>query len=175
MSKINDKAIDKAYEYAIYAVIERSINALITYSTQLLIQKKKKKEYGNLTGNTIASLSFGVYLDNKLDSIYHYTSVGAIRVKIAKGETVRNFIDYDGNLRSCFQGDIANDGGYGVDTVERFFSSHRPNKQNSIVIATGTEYSEFLENELKLNVLTETELLANATAFQSVKNLISKQ
>lgn len=175
MSKINDKAIDKAYKYAIYAVIERSINALINYGAELLIHAAEEREYGNLTGNTIASLSFGVYLDNKLDSIYHYTSVGAIRVKISKGEIVRDFMDYDGNLRRWFRGSVANDGGYGVDTVESFFSSHRPKRRNGIVIATGTEYSEFLENELKLNVLTETELFANATAYQSVKNLINKQ
>lgn len=154
---INEKAIREGMAKANAMIAERNIAALIALGNALLNDAEFSAEYRNLTGNTLTSLAFGLY-QNFLLSEFILLENGkpAIRRKLVKGEVVGDFIDYDGNLRRVFSADIDTDGGWGTITSYQFLSAYKPPMATSIVITTGTEYSEYLEKELGLNVLTDT-------------------
>ena len=95
-----------------------------------------------------------------------------IRNKLIKGETVFDFEDYDGNIRTWFTADIDTDGGYGDNTSAQFLKNYKTKRQFSIVFTTGTEYSEYLEKIRKVNVLTdgfEYSMSAFIKSFKPVK------
>jgi hypothetical protein len=49
------------------------------------------------------------------------------------------------------------DGAYGEDTSYQFLREYRPNTRSfAMVITTGTEYSNYLENVRHLNVLSDS-------------------
>jgi hypothetical protein len=121
--------------------------------------------YRNLTGNTITSIACGVYRNYMLQEIYYIDGKNPpIREKLVQGEYVVDFLDYDGNVRRFFKAEIDTDGGFGRNTAASFLLSHRPGHPDGIVITTGTEYSEFLESVLELNVLTDTQQTARRGA-----------
>ena len=127
-------------------------------------------EFRNLTGNTLTSYAYGVYVNGSLHTIGLFGSgEPAIRIKLSKGETVRNFEDYDGNIRSYFTGDIDTDRGYGDEASYRFLSGYTPTGKYSLVFTTGTEYSAYLENVLNLNVLTDSFDTVRTELLQSFK------
>ena len=63
------------------------------------------------------------------------------------------------------------DGELGADSAADFLSSYRPfiKKGFSVVMTTGTEYSEYLENVRNLNVLTDTYKSANGIVLEELK------
>ena len=112
---------------------------------------------GNLTGNTITSISAGLYEQGmpqpELISAREVSTLGApIRRKLRKGET---FVgeDYDGRERSGFIADIETDGGSGEDTAFHILESYKlpAGCMFGIVVTTGTEYSEYLTTNKKLD------------------------
>lgn len=132
-------------------------------------------DFRNLTGNTITSLAFGVYDNGKVVSMgfnKHYPP--AIRNKLIKGEEVFDFEDYDGNLRKYYRAKIVTDADYGKNTSIDFLQSYKPTGQFAMVFTTGTEYSEYLEQKLKLNVLTDGFEYARNTILQSFKPMKNK-
>lgn len=116
----------------------------------------KQAEFRNLTGNTITSFAYGVYINHKIHTIGLFSGEPAIRVKLSKGEVLRNFTDYDGNTRQYFVADIDTDRTYGNDTSYQFLSKYKPKGKYALIFTTGTEYSAYLENVLNLNVLTDS-------------------
>ena len=117
----------------------------------------EQAEFRNLTGNTLTSYAYGVYVNGVIHTIGLFKNgEPAIRIKLSKDETVRNFEDYDGSIRSYFTGDIDTDRGYGDEFSYRFLSGYTPKGKFSLVFTTGTEYSAYLENVLNLNVLTDS-------------------
>ena len=124
--------------------------------------------YRNLTGNTVTSLAFGLYVDGVLSDVITLDKKAPWRNKLTKGDILRNFVDYDGNFRAYFKAVVATDSGYGYDTSLTFLKSYRiPKKYKyALVVTTGTEYSTYLENELNLNVLKGTELKAKSNGYK---------
>lgn len=115
-----------------------------------------QQEFRNLTGNTITSYAFGIYLEGKLQVMgFNKDSKPALRNKLVKGEVVRDFVDYDGYLRAFFRADVDTDGGLGKDSSAQFLMGYTPPYKYAIIFTTGTEYSAYLENVRNLNVLTE--------------------
>ena len=154
---INEKAIREGRAKFEAMLNERKAMAFITVGNALLNDAELSAEYRNLTGNTLTSLSFGFYENYNLkEFILLENGKPPIRRKLTKGEVVGDFLDYDGNVRSVFKADIDTDGGWGSSTSYQFLSGYKPQQSTSIVITTGTEYSEYLEQELGLNVLTDT-------------------
>lgn len=111
--------------------------------------------FRNLTGNTLTSYSYGIYLNGVLQLMNYFDGKSAIRKKLKKDEVVRDFVDYDGNNRAYFQANIDTDGDYGVNSASMFLQTYKPKGKYSIIFTTGTEYSAYLENVRELNVLTE--------------------
>ena len=145
-----------------------------------------QKQFKNLTGNTISSFAFGTYLNGDEYNIGLHAGKAAIRWKLTGGESVPDrpqseairalgdesewrFIDYDGDSRKWFYADIDTDLGYGQDTSIEFIENYVPTGKYAIVFTTGTEYSEFLETKLGLNVLSDARVTAMTTFIQSFK------
>ena len=115
----------------------------------------EQAEFRNLTGNTLASYSYGIYLNGILHLLSSFDGKSAIRRKLRKGEIVRDFVDYDGSSRSYFQATVDTDGDYAVNSASLFLQTYKPTGKYSIIFTTGTEYSSYLENVRNLNVLSE--------------------
>ena len=111
--------------------------------------------YDNLTGNTVTSYAFGIYNNGRM--IYFGTNnlKSPIRNKLRIGENFTG-VSYDGVFKD-FTANIDTDGGYGKDTSYQFLKDYRPNtREFAMVITTGTEYSQYLENKRHINVLTNS-------------------
>lgn len=172
---VNERAIREGMAKANAMIAERVSMAFITLGTALLDDAEASAEYRNLTGNTLTSLAFGFYENYNLkEFILLDNGKPPIRRKLVKGEVLGDFLDYDGNLRRVFSADIDTDGGWGSSTSYQFLSGYKPTKPTSIVITTGTEYSEYLERELGLNVLTDTKDEAKAKGRTMFLNAFKK-
>lgn len=166
----NKKAFEAGMRKANAIIADRVALAFFGLGRSLLDDAMVSAEYRNLTGNTITSLAFGLYRNFGLSEVIYLEGLKpALRVKLTKGETVYSFMDYDSNNRPYFRADIDTDGGYGEATSMRFLQSYRPKTAQGIVLTTGTEYSEYLEQELGLNVLTETRDVARSKALALFK------
>jgi len=115
-----------------------------------------QSEYSNLTGNTITSYAFGVYYMGSLDIMgFNKHWPPPIKNKLIKGEELFDFEDYDGRIRKYYRAKIPTDGGFGQNTSKDFLQTYKSTREYEIVFTTGTEYSSYLENTLKLNVLSD--------------------
>lgn len=151
---INEKAFREGIKKA-NAMIERNMLATMYKVGMYYLQHAiDNKTYYNLTGNTITSTAFGIYKNFKLTDIVFISMKEALRVKLIEGETVINFLDYDGNVRERFTAGIDTDGFYGKDFSIDFLYQFKPEYASCIVWTTGTEYSD--ELEVKWNVLEDT-------------------
>ena len=141
--------------------IEKEVNGIVLANMEMfgddMVNRvlPEQAEYRNLTGNTLTSYSYGIYLDGVLQLLNYFDGNPAVRRKLRKDDVVRDFVDYDGNNRSYFQATIDTDGDYGVNSASLFIQTYKPKGKYSIIFTTGTEYSAYLENVRDLNVLTE--------------------
>ena len=151
---------------------ERFLLALYQLGYMLIRDAEFQAEYRNLTGNTVTSLAFGLYVDGALSDVVTLDKEAPLRTKLTKGDVLTNFVDYDGRLRKRFYADADTDGGYGYDTSLTFLKGYRiPKKwKYAIVVTTGTEYSEYLQNVLNLNVLQDTEIKAETSGYKMFIN-----
>ena len=127
-----------------------------------------QRGFKNLTGNTITSFAYGTYINKVLKQVGMYNGKAAIRVKLTKGEVFTG-IDYDGDYRKHFVAEIETDQGLGTNTSMKFLQGYIPTGYYSIVFTTGTEYSEFLENRLHFNVLTDARTFSIQSFIRSFK------
>ena len=151
---------------------ERFLLALYQLGYMLIRDAEFQAGYRNLTGNTVTSLAFGLYVDSVLSDVVTLDKESPLRTKLTKGDVLTNFVDYDGRLRKRFYANVATDGGYGYDTSLTFLKGYRiPKKwKYAIVVTTGTEYSEYLQNVLNLNVLQDTEIKAETSGYKMFIN-----
>ena len=151
---------------------ERFLLALYQLGYMLIRDAEFQAGYRNLTGNTVTSLAFGLYVDGALSDVVTLDKESPLRTKLTKGDVLTNFVDYDGILRKRFYAEADTDGGYGYDTSLTFLKGYRiPKKwKYAIVVTTGTEYSEYLQNEYKLNVLGKTEIKAKTDGYKMFIN-----
>ena len=134
----------------------------------LLIDAMQSKEHGDLTGNTLTSFTAGIYRDGRLFDVINLIDVANLDhpeyKKLVKDNVVYTIDRYDGAGVSVVDGDklIDTDGKFGFEFARSFLESYKPpfNKGWGLVLTTGTEYSEYLEDVRSLNVLTETMMFA---------------
>ena len=166
----NKTALEKGFKVAkiliaghIYDILENAARAYL----QDMVSKKK---YQGFTGNTQTSYTCGLYIDGRLTyAIVQDTySRKPVRLKVERGETVYLEHPYEGEARAV-TGKVEVDNRYGKDTAFSFLKSYKktPKKGFAVVVTTGTEYSEYIENVRNLNVMTET--------WFDVKPLFTKQ
>lgn len=122
----------------------------------IFVSIERNKGFTGFTGNTQTSYTAGVYIGGKLVNIRYQDKWlrPPLRKKIPKGQRVHLEEPYEGDARTV-RGEVSTKG-FGRDTAVEFLRSYTPRTRGiSIVVTTGTEYSEYLEDN-GLNVLTAT-------------------
>ena len=161
----NEKVMDEGFAKGL-AMIEEAFKIALHYaSVELVHTALYNREYTGFTGNTQTSYTCGVFLNGKLvdvvssgesqpsPGLFHAKPV---RRKIPMGKDVFLQRPYEGNPRQR-HGYVKTNREYGSETALKFINSYRaPRKGLALVMTTGTEYSEFLEQEAGLDVLTKT-------------------
>lgn len=164
-----EKQFDKGVDAINTMVYQNQLQGLIAFGKKLVsVTLPSQKEYGNLTGNTVTSYAFGIYYDGRL--VYFGTNKmkDPVSSKLKKGEGFTGF-SYDGDYRT-FIATVDTDGGYGKDTSLRFLQGYKPNTRSfAFVVTTGTEYSAYLENVRKVNVLSDSMETVGTEFFNSFK------
>lgn len=145
----------------------------------LLSDAVAKKKYRNLTGNTLTSLSVGLYKNKQIATIMNVREVLGLkdptRPTISSTGGYYEFNMYDSGRRKVLWGRllasnfIETDEEFGYDRAMRILQEYTPKNSFAVVICTGTEYSSYLEEVKGLNVLTET--LQNAGSIL-LENLV---
>lgn len=141
-------------------------NSLIDSCRGLLLDAEVNANYHNLTGNTLTSLTCGVYRMGKLKYSVNIMKEdlgleAPTNRKLSRTDVFAEFTDYDtGKELRLYARHMAKfeptDKKFGFQTAKRFLWEYKPEIKDCIVLTTGTEYSEYLQGVRKLNVLTET-------------------
>jgi len=155
----NRAALDNGFKKAKQIIFGHLYNQCIKLCDALVSDALTKREFQSFTGNTITSFACGIYVDGDLN--YMVASGedmdAPVHAKVQKGELVYLANPYEGEARSV-RGKV--DIRYSISGMETSFEILKgigsPSKGISIVMTTGTEYSTYLENVYKLNVLSET-------------------
>ena len=156
----NNKAVlDKGFKKAKEIIFGHLYDQCIRLCDALVVDAVQKRTFQSFTGNTITSFACGIYLDGSLNYVVAsgYNMNAPVHAKIQKGETVYLSNPYEGRPRKVTgRVDIAYDLS-GMETSIRILQRFSSNTKGlSIVMTTGTEYSTYLENVHKLNVLSDT-------------------
>lgn len=146
-----------------------------------LMKDAVKSNEAILTGNTLTSFVIGLYENGRLYKIIDAYDIPNIqpptRKKITKGEGRRGVLvltRYKSYQKSIVRTDefVKTSDEYGEDTARRFLLSFKNGMKGfSMVMATGTEYSEYLESAIKLNVLQETYDYTESIFKRHLKNI----
>lgn len=167
IAKQFDNAVNNFLKDEYYFIVPQLVQFGIKMVNDII---PDQADYRNLTGNTLTSYAFGVYWQGKLDIMgFGKRFKPPIRNKLVKGETVYDFVDYDGVLRKWFTAKIDTDAGFGKNSSVKFLKDYVCRQQYGIVFTTGTEYSEYLEEVMKLNVLTQSYQTAKSSFIKSFK------
>lgn len=160
----NKAALDNGFKKAKQIIFDHLYKQCIKLCDALVNDALNNREFQSFTGNTITSFACGIYIDGKLD--YMVASgekmSAPVHAKVQKGQTVFLKNPYEGVSRSTTgKVDIVYDM-TGMETSFRILQGMNPsNKGLSIIMTTGTEYSNYLESVYHLNVLTSTSKESN--------------
>lgn len=158
MDADNKKVLNDGFAKGL-AMIETSFMVALHYaSVELVHTALFNREYVGFTGNTQTSYTCGVFLNGKLvDVVSTADSLEKpVRHKIPLGKDVYLERPYEWPPRSR-GGMVKVDRNYGSETALKIINRYKaPKKGIALVMTTGTEYSEFLEQEIGLDVLTKT-------------------
>lgn len=152
-------------------VVKHIENELIHVCDMLVSDAKKSRGFMSFTGNTATSYSCGLYIKGEL---VYVAEAGdgmrkPIRRKVRKNELARLKKPYEGGER-LVRGRVEVDGMYGQDSSMVFLSRYKaPQKGFCIVMTTGTEYSEYIEQVFNANVLTDTFNRSRKILFDNIK------
>ena len=148
MSGINDKVLSDAKRK-----VTEQVNGKLSVVVDIIADRVADRirhdgKYHNVTGNTMGSITFGIFYDGKLkigDTPYAREYIE--RKTLVKGEKYKGFKAPTGERHY-----------YGNDESVKFLKSFTPSvkKGFDIVFVVGTEYAEYIENTRRLNVMTET-------------------
>lgn len=140
-------------------------------ASSLLVDAMSRKEFRDLTGNTLTSFVAGIYnnkiLQNTITLLDVYSLEHPAMAKLSNDDGIVQIERYDdGTIVTVdTKSFVETDKRFGVDTAKDFLVKYSPSNPKgwSLVITTGTEYSEYIEETRKLNVLTETFLWADSS------------
>ena len=155
----NRIALDKGFKKAKQIIFGHLYGQSIKLCDALVNDALNKREFQSFTGNTITSFACGIYIDGTLN--YMVASgenmKAPVHAKVQKGELVFLQNPYEGGERAVRgRVDIVYDM-TGMETSFRILQSFNiKSKGISIVMTTGTEYSQYLESVHNLNVLSDT-------------------
>ena len=158
MSRDNAKTLENGLAKALEMIEDTIVNSLIASLQQMFAELPTKIGYSGFTGQTQTSYMGGVYVYGHLRYIVtekEWTRE-PIRRKMPKGARWYLNPAYDGSekIREGMV-DIIDPSGRSLSLD--FLRSYKANNRGiAVVVTTGTEYSEWLETVMRLDVLTRT-------------------
>ena len=158
MMNDNAKVLDNGFARGIEIIQDYLVNSLIKSVRQLLDELPRKKGYFGFTGQTQTSYMGGIYINGNLRYIIgqQVWIVRPRRGKVPKGKNVFLRYPYEGEERAV-RGEVDITNPSGRQTSLNFLQSYNAQQKGlTVVITTGTEYSEFLETIKGMDVLTRT-------------------
>lgn len=168
MSHDNAKILRDGLQKGYNLIVNHLYKQMYDICERLLIEVPKHREFLGFTGNTQTSYACGLYVDGKLEGIVTQQNWNAppVRKKVGYNQWAYLRHPYEGRSRSV-RGKVRITGDFGQETSFKFLQGYRGRKNRiQIVMTTGTEYSEYIEAAMGLDVLTGTfeaakEILAN--------------
>ena len=155
----NKAALDSGFKKAKELIFGHLYDQCIRLCDSLVEDALSNRGFLSFTGNTVTSFACGIYVDGELNYIVASgeTMSPPVHAKVQLGELVYLKNPYEGVARSVKgKVNIVHDMS-GMDTSFHILQTLQPsNKGLSIIMTTGTEYSTYLEDVYKLNVLSET-------------------
>lgn len=134
-------------------------NALIKAGKKMLSEACRNREFTGFTGNTQTSYACGVYVNGSLREIILQDDYSdpPRRLKLKPGKGVYLSDPYEGAPRYS-RGTVPTNNMTGAQTSVYFLQKYKkaPKRGWGLVVCTGTEYSEYLEEVRDLDVLTKT-------------------
>lgn len=156
--KDNAKTLENGFAKGIRMIEDVLYNSLIDAADNFLMMANANRQFVGFTGNTQTSYTAGVYMYGRLQGIVYQTSSTqpTRRMKIPKGKTVFLNNPYEGHPRAV-TGMVDIYENHGLVTSVKFLEGYKIGRKGlGIVITTGTEYSEYIEQVRHLDVLTNT-------------------
>lgn len=158
MKNDNAKILENGFAKG-YRMIEDVIyNSLIDAADRLLVRVSTNRQFVGFTGNTQTSYMAGIYYNGRLSGVVyqHNWNEPTRRMKVRLGKTVYLANPYEGNPRAV-TGQVNIGENHGIQTSIKFLEGYSaPKKGMCLVVTTGTEYSEYIEQVRNLDVLTNT-------------------
>lgn len=164
----NKAALDRGFKKANRIIFGHLYDQSIRLCDALVRDALMKRDFQSFTGNTITSFACGIYVDGSLN--YMVASgenmEAPVHAKVQNGQTVYLKNPYEGNPRSTKgKVDIVYDM-TGMETSFRILQGLSPKTKGlSIIMTTGTEYSNYLESVYHLNVLSDTAKESNVKSL----------
>lgn len=154
----NAKVLDNGFAKALEIIQDNLVSSLIKSIQQLFSELPQKKGYTGFTGQTQTSYMGGIYIHGSLRYIITEKewSKPPVRGKVPKGKHVYLRHPYEGTERGVTgQVDIGEPSGR-LTSLHFLQGYNAPRNCLTVVITTGTEYSEYLESIMNMDVLTRT-------------------
>lgn len=154
----NAKVLKDGFDKGLRLIEQTVRNSLHYAATELVHLALQNRGYTGFTGNTQTSYACGIYINGVLVEVVDSQSFQdkPVRYKIKRGRIVYLQNPYEGRPRMR-TGYADVDEEYGIDTSLEFLNEYKAPKQGiALVMTTGTEYSDFLETVMRLDVLTRT-------------------
>lgn len=147
VAAIRKKAEMLIYE-GIYLSMQRAADAAVRDAVAA-------KGFQSFTGQTVTSYACGVYVAGKLtDVVFAADNLKSpVHAKVRNGHIVFLAAPYEGAPRAV-RGTVDVDGLSGYETSMNILKEYNVNGKSGLVLTTGTEYSAYLENVRRLNVLS---------------------
>lgn len=159
----NKSVLNKGFEKGFQLIEDAIVESLRASCIDLLKEVQYHRTFEGFTGQTQTSYMGGLYVNGKLRALFNERNwlERPRRSKVPKGKLVWLNNPYEGRPRGVIgEVNIVDPSGTSLST-KILMEYEAPKKGFAIVITTGTEYSEYLEQSLKhLDVLTGTYMAA---------------
>ena len=158
MRNDNAKVLENGFAEGFRMIEDTIYNSLVSAADRLLVRVSTNRQFIGFTGNTQTSYMAGIYYNGRLrDVIYQRNwKEPTRRMKVRKGKVVYLSNPYEGQPRAV-QGMVDIGENHGVQTSIKFLEGYRaPRRSICLVLTTGTEYSEYIEQVRHFDVLTNT-------------------
>lgn len=169
----NKKVLDAGFKTGITLIREALLRIMRNVARTFVHLACINKEYIGFTGNTQTSYAAGIYLWGRLEEVAFqsdFTRAPVFR-KLRKDEWKYLKAPYEGQARSIM-GTVDVDDATGQMTSFLILqSTQMPQDSISVVVTTGTEYSQYLETAAHLDVLTKTYKQAAGVMLENIKTI----
>lgn len=173
MRNDNAKVLENGFAKGLRMIEDTIYNSLLDAAERLLIRVSTNRQFVGFTGNTQTSYMAGIYQYGNLVAVVNQKNwrEPVRRMKVRKGKVVYLANPYEGNPRAV-RGMVDIGENHGIQTSIKFLEGYKaPRKGFALVITTGTEYSEYIEQAMHLDVLTNTYMNAAEIINRSWKKI----